>query len=83
MIRTQIQFPDPLFERIKRVAELKDWPVAEVIRRATELYLQRYALDGNTESDWHFPTIDSGGDYKTDPAKVHAEADAVLSRTTS
>jgi len=42
MKRTQIQFPDPLYERLKQVADMNDWPLAEVVRRATELYVQRF-----------------------------------------
>ena len=36
MKRTQIQIPDPLYEQVRRVAELRDWSISEVIRRAVE-----------------------------------------------
>jgi len=81
MKRTQIQLPDPLYKRIKQVAELNDWPLAEVIRRATELYVQRFPDTCNEKNKWSFPTIDAGGDYLVDPADLTIEADVVFSRS--
>lgn len=81
MKRTQIQFPDPLYERLKQVAEMNDWPLAEVVRRATELYVQRFpdiALGGKS---WSFPIVDMGGDYVVDPASQSIEADVMSKRT--
>ena len=36
MKRTQVQIPEPLYGQVKRVAELKDWSISEVFRRAVE-----------------------------------------------
>ena len=36
MKRTQVQIPEPLYREVKRVAELKDWSISEVFRRAAE-----------------------------------------------
>ena len=80
MTRTQIQFPDPLYRRLKQVAEMNDWPLAEVVRRATELYVQRFPEVEEPEGKWEFPTIDAGGDFLVDPAMVDSEADAVIAR---
>jgi len=80
MKRTQIQFPDPLYERLKEVAALQDWALAEVVRRAVELYVQRFPTSAQ-RGPWAFPTLDLGGDFLLDPAQVHAEADAITSRT--
>lgn len=81
MTRTQIQLPDPLYRRAKRVAEMNDWSLAEVLRRATELYVERFPDDEGDRAAWTFPTIDAGGDFLVDPADVRAEADAIVSRS--
>lgn len=80
MKRTQIQLPDPLYDRIKQVAEMNDWPLAEVIRRASEFYVQRFPTPDAHEGKWSFPTIDAGGDYLVDPADLSLEADVSVSR---
>lgn len=53
MIRTQIQLPDPLYRQVKRVAELEDWSIAEVIRRGAEHITKNYPeikeSDGNEQ----------------------------------
>lgn len=81
MKRTQIQFPDPLYERLKQVAEMNDWPLAEVVRRATELYVQRFPEMQVSTTEWAFPEIDMGGDFISDPALVSSEADVLSTRT--
>ena len=39
MIKTQIQFPDDLYHRVKQLAESQEWSLAETLRRAAELLL--------------------------------------------
>ncbi len=41
MQKLQILFPDPLMERMRRVAGQMDLPVSEIVRRATERWLER------------------------------------------
>ena len=79
MTRTQIQLPDPLYRRLKEVASANDWSLAEVIRRATALYLQRFSTRQG-EEEWTFPTIDAGGEFLIDPAETTTEADTILLR---
>jgi hypothetical protein len=81
MTRTQIQFPDPLYRRLKQIAELNDWSLADVVRRATELYVRRFPEHGASENDWSFPTINTDGDYLVDPADSHVESDAIAQRS--
>jgi len=81
MVRTQIQFPDSLYRRLKAIAKHNDWPLAEVVRRATELYVRRFADVEAASSDWTFPTLKAHGDYLADPASVEAESDAVDARS--
>ncbi len=40
MIKTQVQIPDELYHRAKRVAAAKEWSFAEIIRRGLE-YMTR------------------------------------------
>ena len=83
MKRTQIQFPDPLYKRIKEVATLNDWALADVVRRAVELYVERFPDAAEAASSWSFPTLDLGGDFLVDPKDVHSEAEAISLRSKS
>lgn len=81
MTRTQIQFPDPLYRRLKEIAERNDWSLAEVIRRASELYVSRFPEEIEERDDWSFPVIGMGGDFLTDPAGVRLEVEAIEERS--
>ena len=54
MRRTQIQIPDPLYAAVKRVAELNDWSVSEVIRRAAEELVAQYPMV-KEQTPWRLP----------------------------
>lgn len=54
MKRTQVQVPDPLYDQARRVAELRDWSVSEVFRRALELYVAECLL-AEKRRDWELP----------------------------
>jgi hypothetical protein len=82
MTRTQIQFPDPLYQRLKAVAEQQDWSLAEVMRKAAEHFVARFPHTPPSFAPWKFPTIDFGGDFLIDPAKIHLEAEAIAERST-
>lgn len=81
MKRTQIQFPEPLYQRLKEVAAMNDWALAEVVRRASELYVERFPKTEDRDKAWSFPVLNLGGDFLVDPAGVHGEADAIESRS--
>lgn len=42
MTRTQIQLPDPLYQRLKVIAEQPDWSLSEVMRKAEEHFVTRF-----------------------------------------
>jgi len=42
MQKMQILFPEPLMKKMKGVARRLDIPVSEVVRRATDLWLERF-----------------------------------------
>ncbi|MFA5505767.1 MAG: hypothetical protein WC314_18365 [Vulcanimicrobiota bacterium] len=60
---------------------MNDWALAEVVRRATELYVERFPEPVDRKKAWKFPVLDLGGDFLIDPADFRAEADAVESRS--
>ena len=81
MTRTQIQFPDPLYRRLKAVAQENDWSLADVVRRASELYVRRFPHSESSKATWAFPSVTMGGDFQVDPATVNVEAETLESRT--
>ncbi len=83
MTRTQIQFPDPLYRRLKAIADQQDWSLAEVMRKAAEHFITRFPEEPMARKAWTFPTLDCGGDFLCDPAKLHPESDAIHQRSTS
>jgi len=54
MKRTQIQIPEPLYEKAYRLAEIRDWSLSEVIRRAVEQYVEECGHDSRSDS-WILP----------------------------
>ena len=83
MTRTQIQFPDPLYQRLKAIAEQRDWSLAEVMRKAAEHFVSRFPESEKPQAAWSFPTLDCGGDFLTDPANIRPEAEAIDQRSGS
>ena len=55
MIRTQIQLPEELYKRLKKLAEVQETSLAEVIRRAGEREVAAHPeLDG-APHNWEPP----------------------------
>jgi len=81
MTRTQIQFPEPLYRRLKEIAEANDWSLADVVRRASELYARRFPESPLGEEEWEFPVLDHPGDFLADPASGRVEAEAISERS--
>jgi len=79
MTRTQIQLPEPLFLQMKRIANERDWSVAELIRRGMEAYL-RTIPDTEKKAEWVMPTLRGSGGLLKDLADIHPEADTVEKR---
>lgn len=80
MTRTQIQFPDPLYQRLKVIAKQQDWSLSEFMRKAAEYFITCFPEYPKPKAVWQFPTLDCGGDFLTDPASLRPEADAILQR---
>jgi hypothetical protein len=58
MQKLQILFPDPLIRKMRRVAGQVDLPVSEVVRRATEQWLERFPDEPRGKS--RIPLVDAG-----------------------
>jgi hypothetical protein len=58
MQKIQILFPDPLMERMRQVAGRQDLPVSEIVRRATEVWLDR--IPEEPRRNLTVPTVDAG-----------------------
>jgi hypothetical protein len=58
MQKLQILFPDPLMRKMRRVAGQVDLPVSEVVRRATEQWLERFPEE--TKATRCVPVVDAG-----------------------
>lgn len=80
MTRTQVQLPDPLFQRLKKIATLRDWSVSELIRRGMETYVQTCPEVSQPPTIWATPMLRRSGGHLLDPAMVSAEAEAVEKR---
>ena len=71
MTRTQIQLPDPLYQRLKGIAVQQDWSLSEIMRKTAEHFITRFPEDPKPKAAWRFPTLDCGGDFVTDPVNIH------------
>ena len=55
MVRTQIQLPDSLYIALKRVAEAREWSLAEALRRGAEYVVQTFPPHANTSAQRELP----------------------------
>jgi hypothetical protein len=63
MIRTQIQLPDALYARAKRLAERQEMSLAELVRRGLELMIRAYRAGDDTAPEWRLPDPVPLGDF--------------------
>ncbi len=61
MIRTQIQLPDELYQRVKIFAAEREVSLAEITRRGLELFLDRFPESPAPKGAWKLPKVDGGG----------------------
>lgn len=55
MVRTQIQLPDDVFAKARKVCETREISMAELARRGIEYILSVYAQEPGHPDDWHPP----------------------------
>lgn len=57
MIRTQIQLPDEVYARARRVADAREMSFAELARRGIEQILNAFPAEGAVTGTWQVPVI--------------------------
>ncbi|MGO8674584.1 MAG: antitoxin [Limisphaerales bacterium] len=67
MIKTQVQIPDELYLRAKRVAAQKEWSFAEVVRRGLEYITQVNPPGRIPGAKWKLPPARPCGPFLTPP----------------
>jgi hypothetical protein len=60
MQKIQVLFPKPQMERLRRAARMEDRPISEIIRRATEEYLDKAPSASRQDSATSLPVFDGG-----------------------
>jgi predicted DNA-binding protein len=60
MRKVQILFPEPQLRKLKELARREDRPLSEIIRRATEAYLERLPDEPATDRRIRIPMFDGG-----------------------
>ena len=80
MLRTQIQLPEPLFQQLKRIAEQRDWSLAELVRRGMESSVQTCPEPAEAPM-WSMPVLRGSGGHLVEPSGVKPEADAMAGRS--
>ena len=62
MQKIQILFPDPVMKSLRRLAEVEDRPVSEIVRRAVDRELEQRTglLAREKQAPPIFPTFDGG-----------------------
>ena len=77
MVRTQIQLPDQVYARARRVAKAKEISLAELARRGIEAILDQYPAPELIGAEWTPPRVRSGGvKVPLDRLKDFGEVDA-------
>lgn len=74
MIRTQIQLPDEIFTRAKKVCEAREISFAELARRGIEYILSVYSTAAESQKEWQPPKPRSLGWKGLSDAELKAEA---------
>ena len=71
MIKTQIQLPDDLYRDLKRLAKLKEWSLAETLRRGGEQILEMYPDQVIKSQEWALPAPQKVGWKNLSAEEMH------------
>jgi hypothetical protein len=63
MIRTQVQLPEALYARAKRLAEQQEMSLAELVRRGLEHMIRVYRSGEDAAPEWQMPDGVPLGDF--------------------
>ena len=78
MTRTQIQLPDEVFAKAKKVCEAREISLAELARRGIEYILSVYAQEPGSQDDWQPPKPRKLGWKDLTDAEIKTEAQMTL-----
>ena len=76
----QIQLPEPLLHRLKRIADERDWSFAELIRRGMESYACTFPDANAKPNGWVFPVLRGSGGHLRDVSDFQVESIAIEER---
>lgn len=82
MIRTQIQLPDEVFARAKKICEAREISLAELARRGIEYILTVYSVPAEDQKEWQPPKPRRLGWQGLSDAEIKAEARITSSELT-
>ena len=74
MVRTQIQLPDEVFARAKKLCEAREISLAELARRGIEYILSVYTPEPGTTGEWQPPKPRRLGWKGLSDAEIKAQA---------
>ncbi len=74
MTRTQIQLPDEVYARAKRLCQTREISLAELARRGIEHILNVYSSSAVSADEWHLPKPRNLGWKGLTHAQVKEEA---------
>ena len=80
MIRMQIQLPEPLLHRLKRIADERDWSFAELVRRGMESYACTFPDASAKPKEWVFPILRGSGGHLMNVSECQAESMVIEER---
>ena len=60
MVRTQIQLPDHLYTKAKRIADERELSLAELVRRGLELLIAQFPDAPTAAGAWSLPVAEVG-----------------------
>ena len=61
MVRAQVQLPNEVYARARRLAEAKEISFAELARRGLELILGQYPPPEEVRKTWELPVVEGLG----------------------
>ena len=69
MVKTQIQLPDNLYKKVKKLSEERELSMAELCRRGLEYMVNVYPVRTSKKATWKLPEAKSLGKPKIHHSK--------------
>ena len=83
MTRTQIQLPDDVYDRARKVCKSREISLAELARRGLEYILTVYAPEPNVHGEWQPPKPRRLGWKGLTDAKIKEQAQLTTTEATA